>query len=383
MKKQLSLTLAAAGLAFASQSAMAMTAANTDIINTVTLGYSVGSTAQTNITANATFKVDKLVNYTIAADVTAALTSVTPSQTGVTMFFTVTNTGNAAQDFIFSASDVAYNTGFQINATGTSYTDEVTYDVSGARFYNEADVEITSGAVLNIAALTDQAPSADNNHTIKMVLDMPAAPAQLFNVSSADSVFPTLADVDLDGASDDIKVDTAKLGVTVTAKATNGAGIQISVDKTATNDIAVVDTVLTDAVAALDAGTSYKAEKSTTSGFVFGTAILKLTKTAAAIAMPTGVTGYGNAATIPGATVQYTVTVQNFGSAAASNVTISDDLNIAGTAALDPATATITDATGASSSSVTTGVVSATYANVAAAGNSGDTQTLKFTAKIK
>ncbi|MCP5326818.1 MAG: DUF11 domain-containing protein [Oceanospirillaceae bacterium] len=384
MKKQLSLALAAAGLTIASQGAMAMTAAGTDILNTVNLTYSVGSQAQTPVSANATFKVDRLVNYTIVADATANLTAVTPSQTNVDITFTVSNEGNEAQDFIFSAQDIATSASFQINGAGTSYTDEVVYAAaSGATFWEgavAAGLQIQAGSTLNVPANTDQA-AATKTKTITMRLNMPAAPAQIFNVSAADAVFPILTTIDATGTLNDVKVDTAALGVTVTAKATDGSGIQLTLDKTAANGLTTKENVFADAVAVLTSGTSYKSEKSTTTGYKFGTAMLKMTKAAAITAMPAGVTGYTNNAAIPGATVEYTITVQNYGTGAASSVAVSDTLPTT----LDYSTLALTSTTGAATSNAdtATGVVNATYTSVAAAGNSGDTQTLKFTAKIK
>jgi uncharacterized repeat protein (TIGR01451 family) len=386
MKKQLSLTLAAAGLAFASQGAMAITAAGVDIINTVNLTYSVGSQAQTPVSANASFKVDRLVNYTIVADTTANLKSVTPSQTNVDITFTVSNEGNEAQNFIFSAADIATNATFQINGTGTSYTDEVIYAAANtATFWEGAvsaglQIQTGLGNTLNVPANTDQA-SATKTKTVTMRLNMPAAPAQIFNVGAADAVFPTLATIDATGTLNDVKVDTAALGVTVTAKATDSSGTLLTSDKSAANGLITKENVFADAVAVLSSGTTYNAEKSTTTGYKFGTAVLKMTKDAAITAMPAGVTGYTNNAAIPGATVEYTITVKNYGTGAASSVVVSDTLPTT----LDYATLALTSTTGATtpSANTTTGVVDATYTTVDAAGGSGDTKTLKFTAKIK
>lgn len=384
MKKQLSLALAAAGLAFASQGAMAITAAGVDIVNTVNLTYSVGSQAQTPVSADATFKVDRLINYTFVANTTANLTAVTPSQTNVDITFTVSNEGNEAQNFIFSAADLATNATFQINGTGSSYTDEVVYAaVNSATFWEgavSAGLQIQAASTLNVPANTDQA-SATKTKTVTMRLTMPAAPAQIFNVSAADAVFPTLATIDATGTLNDVKVDTAALGVSVTAKATDGSGVQLTLDKTAANGLTTKENVFADAVAVLTSGTTYKSEKSTTTGYKFGTAMLKMTKTAAITAMPAGVTGYTNNAAIPGATVEYTISVQNYGTGAASTVAVSDTLP----ATLDYSTLALTSTTGAASSSAntSTGVVNATYTSVDAAGTAGDTKTLKFTAKIK
>lgn len=82
----------------ASPNALALTASGTNISNTATINYNVASTAQTAIVSNTeTFMVDAKVDLTVAG--TGGNINVTPGTTAQVLKFTVTNTGNEPFDY--------------------------------------------------------------------------------------------------------------------------------------------------------------------------------------------------------------------------------------------------------------------------------------------
>jgi len=114
------LTVFSTGTAFA-----AGTAADTTVSNTFTLDYSVGTTPQPQVTNSGsptTFKVDRLVDLTVAA--IAPATTSAPGAVDEELRFTVTNNGNDTQAYALS---VVQETGddFQTaNVTIVFYVDD-------------------------------------------------------------------------------------------------------------------------------------------------------------------------------------------------------------------------------------------------------------------
>ena len=83
------------------------TLANTPISNTATLAYDVNGVAQANITSPAaTFVVDNKVNLTVI-EKSNSPTLVTPGELRAVTTFTVTNNGNAVQDYALTGGNVA------------------------------------------------------------------------------------------------------------------------------------------------------------------------------------------------------------------------------------------------------------------------------------
>jgi hypothetical protein len=82
--------------------ALALTASDTDISNSASVDYEVGGINQTDITSNTvTIRVDAKVDLTVAG--TGGNANVTPGSTNQYLKFTVSNTGNEAFDFALSA----------------------------------------------------------------------------------------------------------------------------------------------------------------------------------------------------------------------------------------------------------------------------------------
>ena len=83
------------------------TLANTSISNTATLAYDVSGVTQPNITSlAATFVVDNKINLTVI-EKSNSPTLVTPGQLRAVTTFTVTNSGNAVQDYALTGGNVA------------------------------------------------------------------------------------------------------------------------------------------------------------------------------------------------------------------------------------------------------------------------------------
>ncbi|GAA6134877.1 hypothetical protein NBRC116188_16670 [Oceaniserpentilla sp. 4NH20-0058] len=92
------------------------TAAGTVIDNTVTLGYTVNTVAQTDLTQTADFTVDTKVNFTLTMDETATI-KVTPEGTNYVAGYTLTSTSNDTLGFALTLADLA--TGNQTIDYGT------------------------------------------------------------------------------------------------------------------------------------------------------------------------------------------------------------------------------------------------------------------------
>ncbi len=94
--------IASATLGLSGQALAAGTTSGTPIVNTVSLGYTVSSTAQTPVTSTETFNVDNKVDMTLTTDTPD--TNPAPGQE-IILAYTLTNTGNKVQPYVLSLSD--------------------------------------------------------------------------------------------------------------------------------------------------------------------------------------------------------------------------------------------------------------------------------------
>ena len=83
-------------------------AAGDSISNTATINYIIGGVPATG-NASASFVEDRLVNFIVAEDNGGMAVPVISDMTDAVMQFTVTNTGNAVQDFLLTAVNTAPN----------------------------------------------------------------------------------------------------------------------------------------------------------------------------------------------------------------------------------------------------------------------------------
>lgn len=324
----------AAILGLLSQSTLAaVTPSGTSITNLAKISYKVGTVDQPEIcsspTGNSTgnggttgttcttgsngalstsFTVDNKVNVTVAGGV---ITPVTPGETSVVTPFTVTNSGNATQGYNLVAANAA-SAGYTVNAT--AITDnfnpvpalQIYLDNNGNGIIDGADAVVTTiptlapGATANLLVLTDIASTRLNGDAAVISL-------------KATSVWPT-----------PLVPAEEPTGTTPTAGAT--------VIATAGANTADVDVVFADTVAGVVDAT-FDGAHSTYGAFKVASAILSVAKSATVICDP--INGSTNPKNIPGAAVQYAVTITNATGAASATLTQVTD-SLVSTLGFDP-----------------------------------------------
>lgn len=260
------------------------TLAGTNVSNVATINYSVSGVGQPALTANADFVVDRRIDMTLTP-VPAALVNVTPGTAGNLIPFTLTNTSNAPLDFATAPANRATGTA---DPYGGAVADS--FDATNASF---ADNDASGTYV----AATDTSANVTNLG--------PDASRLVFVVSSIPG----------GTASGSVGVVT----LTVTATELGGAALSQS----AGADVAAtVQTVFADGAGDTDAARD--AAFSDSSGFLVQGATVSVTKTEALISDP--INGATNPKHIPGAIVEYTVTVTNAAASAlpATSVTLTD-----------------------------------------------------------
>lgn len=331
----------------ASPAFAAGTTAGSTITNNVTVSFQVGGVNQNNVTASNSFTVDRKVNFTVAEDGTAT-TQVSPGQTSAVTTFVVTNTSNAPLDFALAATN---RSGGTAEHGGTD-----NFDVSNIRMYQD----------------TNNNGSYDSGtDTLITYLDQVAADASI-------RVF-VLADVPLGRSTNDV----AGVRLTGTASEATAAGsLGATVTQTAGANTAGVDTVFADTNA--NGNTARDGIHFDEDDYTILAANLTATKTSRVISDP--LNGTTNPKLIPGAVVEYCISVANAaGSASATNVAISDNLptqtifeTTFGVRVNGTVTSGTCNADGAISGAHASGVVSGTIPSVAA----GDTRTVLFRVTI-
>ena len=107
LKSLVASTALAATLGVSAPAFAVGTTQGTDITNSVTVNYIVGTTPQTPVTSNTdTFEVDRKVNFTLVERATVGTTSVNPGQTAQQTAFTLTNLSNDLLDFDLTAANL-------------------------------------------------------------------------------------------------------------------------------------------------------------------------------------------------------------------------------------------------------------------------------------
>jgi uncharacterized repeat protein (TIGR01451 family) len=279
-------TVALYGVVYSTSVLAVGTDADTDIDNFATVDYRVGGFSQPPVVSPTTsFKVDQVVDLTVA-EADGAETSVVPNETGAIARFTVTNTGNEVQDFGLSVNNVATGIfGVTDNFDPSAFT--IVIDANGDDVYDVGDT---------VANFIDELSADDLNPD--PLLDNVVSVFVLANIP--------IAQVPGDGANIEL-VAEAREGGTATVQGivqaeTGGAntdGLEIVwSNNTAADD----DAYLVGALPTLAA---------TKSSEVLSDPLLNV---------------FPNALAIPGAFVEYTVTVTNTGTTAATNLSVSDTL---------------------------------------------------------
>ena len=277
------------------------TASNTDIINQAIISFDVGGSAQTPISSNTTtFKVDNKIDL-VVAEVSSDYTDVNPNTTNQVLTFTVQNDGNTTQDFALSAAAGVDPFGGTDN-----------FDANNVRVFVE------SGATAGYQAGEDTATYIDELATY---------------VNPGDEVTVYIvADIPLGQSSGDIAAHT----LTATARAGGGAGSQgdVLTETVGADTPGAVDIVFADGASDNNNNPARNASFSDTDAYQVLSSQLTIAKTSTLIRDPFNLNT--NPKHIPGAYIQYVVTISNAGTATASATltTITDTLD--NNTAIDP-----------------------------------------------
>lgn len=274
------------------QSAFAVgTPASTPVNNRATVSYSVGGAAQTPIESsptgnstpgvgvgtNTTFVVDNRIDLTVT-EVSGNATIVTPGQANAVLRYNVENTGNATEGFRLTAANLVGGTLFG-QVDNTDFAPLNVFDDSNAN--GVYDLGVDTAANINTLA-------ADANVDVFVVVNVPlgATNNQFANV---------------------------RLTAQAAVAGTNGGTLET---ETAGGDTAGVDIVFGDA--------GRNATEAADDQYAVQSAALSITKTSTVVSDPFNLTV--NPKAIPGAVVEYAVTIANTGLAPAGGVSVSDTL---------------------------------------------------------
>jgi uncharacterized repeat protein (TIGR01451 family) len=291
----------------------AATAAGTSVTDSATLDYDVNSIAQSQITpaTPAVFKVDRKLALSITSDDGANIDA-TPSATKVALKFTVTNATNDVADAYLSVVNTA-------NGTSSPYSGTDNLDVSGFGLYSDASCS-TAIAGNKLAAM-----AAGGTQVVYVCSTIPgsAADGDISVVGLVAQVAPQGSSVPL--ASDDSGTDkNANLNTVynIFADTSDGSGVSGGVGA----DTAKFDGAAS-ALGAYDIkGASLsltKTVKVIEDAICYDSTVLVSPIVAGTPACAGGATPHA----IPGAYMEYTVTVSNAsGAQSATSVNIQDTL---------------------------------------------------------
>jgi uncharacterized repeat protein (TIGR01451 family) len=273
------------------------TASGTDIVNRATVNYEVGAVPQAliesapgagNSTPGATngtdtvFEVDNLVDLTVA-EVGGTHTVVVPGSLLQVTEFTVTNTGNTIQDYDLAAADLVGGTVF-------GNLDNINADLLQVFVDDNSNGVYDDG--VDVSTFIDEL-AADATETVFIVATIPA--------------------LAVDG-------NAANVALTATTHDGGTAGGPIgalTVESAGPDNPAVVDIVFGDA--------GNDALETDQDSYLVVTSTLTVVKASAVISDP--INGTTNPFAIPGAVMEYTITITNGGGPDATSVSITDAIN--------------------------------------------------------
>jgi len=313
LNKTLTTLAVSASFGLSGQAFALGTGAGTDITNTVTLGYTVNTVEQTDLTQNATFKVDTKVDFNITNDETETV-KVTPKGVNYISTYTVTSTSNDALGFNLSTADLA--TGTQDFLTGT-VEDNIQLNASLSIFVEEgtnAGYQSGEDTAVNITGL-----AADDSVKVYVIVTTPIADT-LVDGDIA-SIALTASARQSDGSAipdhnDDAFDPITKQYVVATASLTENTAFEVGTakftdpdDATNSDKFTIDVTVINDPMC--DAGLTSASTADYSAGNCPNNTVVNNTYKPKAI---------------PGAMVKYTLKAKNSGSAAATAVSFVQDL---------------------------------------------------------
>ncbi len=345
------LSLAFVGCVSALQMSAVYAAAGDTISNRATLTFDVGGTPtvlESSLAGNTTtgvgngtdtdFTEDRLINFSVAT-VDVATVQVSPSATLQVQTFTVTNNGNDAQDFLLTA----------VNSSGGADP----FGGNADSFDATASVFVDSGLIANPADVYSSATDTDifvdelaagTSRTVYIVSTIPGAV-----VDAQVAVLSLVAQVAVGGAASANDALIANAGAEITndnngnispAGTFGNPGQQRVTLAGTANDVADVvggaaqnvfnDPAGATAVDVDSTGASQdvvqNGQHSDSSSYTVSAAILTVTKTSSVLWDPINGGGAGNPKAIPGAYVQYVVTIANTGTGSGDLTTLQDIL---------------------------------------------------------
>ncbi|MES2987703.1 MAG: hypothetical protein V4808_07340 [Pseudomonadota bacterium] len=263
------------------------TPAGTSINNQASVSYNVGGSPQTSTSNTATFVVDKKVNLAVA-EVGGAATRVAIGSTDQVTTFTVTNLTNATQDFRLAPGQQSVS----IPLLGTD-----DFNVTSMRVYVDSNGNGTYDAGVDIATYIDEL-AADATVTVFLVANIP-------NTAG---------------------IHTAIVGLNAIVAAGGGSGA-LGADLVATSlltadSASTVDIVFADDGNLLDQ--LRDGQQWAFDAYTVDSAAVTMTKIARVISDPFNLVV--NPKAIPGAVVEYCMTISNAGPGIATGVTLTDAL---------------------------------------------------------
>ncbi len=298
LKKLPGLLATVLSLTMASSAAMAAgTLSGTTVSNSATVNYNVGAIPQPSVTSiSVDFLVDTKIDLTVATIDGAAVAS-TPGSVNNVLTFTVTNDGNASQDFSLSA--VALANGIGNAAFGGD--DNINADTFSAR--------VESGGLTGYQSGSDTATHIDAL--------APDGEITVYIVSNFNTGY-TNGDIAsyyllAEALSDDGLVGTPGGALSET----------IVADTPGSVDIVFIDG---DGDGAGTSDIDRDAQHSSQNDYIISTAALTISKDSIVISDPVNDTTLPKR--IPGAVIEYQITISNgSGAATATNIVITDSLD--------------------------------------------------------
>ena len=270
----------------------ANTDANTLITNTATVAYNVGGVAQTAPTPGTNqFRVDRRILFTVAEKTATGTTSVTSGQTGQVVAYTLVNSSNDTLDFSLAATNLPNG-----STVGTGRGSD-SIDVSNFQYAIDANGNgILDGAETFTASLTLNDILKDTTVHVLVRSDIPLA---------------------VNGA-----VATVRLAAT--ALNSNGSAITAVTDATAnTADVTTgtFQTIFAEDLTPLLGNVTRDGTSWAYDDYTVSAATLTVVKTSRVVSDGVSTT---NPKAIPGAVIEYCISVTNTGSATAAGVTVTD-----------------------------------------------------------
>ncbi|MCH8896010.1 MAG: DUF11 domain-containing protein [Proteobacteria bacterium] len=294
------------GLMFAQAAFAVGTPSATSISNDATVNYSSGGIAQAPVTsAPAVFVVDNMVDV-LVAEISDGAALVVPGQLVANFVdpqvlgFTVTNEGNTSQDYALAAVNLGDGASVPFSAALTD-SDSATSDATNITIYLDDGSNTFDGADVVVTFL--DAMAADETRTVWVVADIPAG-----------AVNGAVIGVSLQATTHD-SVAAGLDPLTVATVGPNTPGLPV--DVVFADDFPVVTST--------DDG-ARDGQASDRDAFLVQSAVLTIVKASTVISDPFN--GTTNPLAVPGAIVEYTITVTNTGTAQATTVSIADDLSV-------------------------------------------------------